>query len=253
MATATRRRIPRRLMIEPLLEAVWELRFEGATAAGGALLGTLFEKIKAQGENVSIEALPLASVPSNVREAQEQFRYAPTTVLRYRNHAIFVGDRCAALSVVRPYPGWQEYEKNISTLAGWLRDSGMLKTVEHSTLKYLDFFDYRPEEVFKKLRTDIRLGGIKASPGEFQMQAKVEKSGLAGTIRIMNPTSVAVEGRVRQGLVTDIQMGWGNQGSQDFWAGFNNQLRKAKIACHELFFGLLTEETIKAHKPVYED
>lgn len=85
------------------------------------------------------------------------------------------------------------------------------------------------------------------------MQAKVEKSGLEGTIRIMNPTSVAVEGQVRQGLVTDIQMGWRNQGSQDFWAGFNNQLRMAKIACHELFFGLLTEETIKAHKPVYED
>lgn len=69
MATATRRRIPRRLMVEPLLEAEWELRFESAAAAGGALLGTLFEKIKAQGENVSIEALPLASVPSNVREA----------------------------------------------------------------------------------------------------------------------------------------------------------------------------------------
>ncbi len=253
MPTKLKLRIPKRLKVEPLLEAVWELRFEGHLALDRALLGLFFERLKAAGHSVTIEALPLASVPPNVRGGQEHLRYAPTTVLRYENYAIFIGDRCAALSVVRPYPGWLEYQKTISTLATWLRESGMVSNVEQSTLKYLDFFDYRPDEIFRKLRADIRLGGIKPKPGEFQLQVKVERDGFEGTIRIMNPMAVTVEGQVRQGLVTDIQLSWKNPGSREFWADLIKDLNKAKNACHELFFGLLTEETIKAHKPIYED
>ncbi len=253
MAEKSRKRIPKRLKKEPLLEAVWELRFEGDPAAGGALPGILYEKLKAQGENATIETLQLGSIPRKMRETQEQLRYAPTTVLRYKNYAVFIGDRTTALSVVKPYPGWREYERVISTLVTWLRESGMITNVEQSTLKYLDFFEYRPDEVFKKLRVQVQLGGAKLQGGELQLQAKIARDGFEGTIAIMNPRTVTDQGQSRQGLVTDIQVSWKNKESQDFWVDFPEHLRKAKILCHKLFFELLTEETLEAHKPVFED
>ena len=253
MEKKRKKRIPKRLGREPLIEAVWELRFEGDPASGGALPGMLFEKLKAQGENASIEALALSSMPRNLRDAQEPFRYAPTSVLRFKNFAIFIGDRCAALSVVRPYPGWSVYEKAILTLADWLRHSGLLKNVEQSSIKYLDFFSCKPEEVFRMLRAGVQLGGLRLKGGGLQLQAGVERDGFEGMIRIANPATVLIEGELRQGLLTDIQFGWKVLKSRDFWAAFQEDLRKSKTLCHELFFELLTEETLKAHKPVYED
>ena len=253
MPEPVKKRIPKRLRIEPLLEAVCELRFDGDPAAGGALPGILFEKLKAAGRTAAIESSPLASVPLAVRNTQEAWRYAPTSVLRYDNYAVLTGDRVAALSVTRPYPGWTKYQQQISKLVGWLRDSNMVSTPEQWTLKYLDLFECGPEEIFKKLRAQIRVGKWRPEPGELRLQMKVQQSVFDGVVQIMNPGRVTVAGQLKQGLVTDVQVTWKNQPGGDFWRDLSAMLDQARAACHELFFGLLTEETLKAHGPIYED
>ena len=253
MTTATKKRMPKRLKKEPLLEAVWELRFEGDPAAGGVLPGILFEQYRASGREPKIETLPPALIPPATRNAQDAFRFAPTSLLRFGNYAVLTGDRIAALSVTRPYPGWAEYERRISELAGWLRDSKMVKTPEQCTLKYLDFFECGLEEVFKRLRVQIRIGKWQAEPGELRLQMKVQARRFDGIIQIMNPARVTVEGQAKEGLVTDVQVTWKKKSDGDFWKGFPEMLARAKTACHELFFGLLNEETLQAHGPIYED
>ena len=252
-AKRKKRRIPRRLETEPLLEAIWELRFEGDPAAGGALPGILYEKIKAEGREAKIEALPLGSVPRNMRDAQDQFRYAPTSALRYNNYTILISDRIAALSVVRPYPGWSEYAEHIFELVQWLQDSGMIKNIEQASVRYLDFFECGPHDIFKKLRVGIHIGDLKVGPGPLTLQLNIARVGFDGTINIANPTSVAFEGQVRQGLVTGVQVSWKSSGDENFWKTFPDKLSAAKKTCHEVFFELLTEETVRDHKPIYED
>lgn len=253
MAKKRKRRIPKRLNIEPLVEAIWELRFEGDPAAGGALPGILYEKLKAKGRDVKIETLPLASVPRNTRDAQEQLRYAPTSSLRYDNYTVLTSDRSAALSVVRPYPGWRGYADSISELAQWLQNSGMVKNIEQCSVRYLDFLPCEPTEILKLLRLDIDVGDLQFAAGPLTLQLSLQRNGFNGIIHIVNPATVTFEGQIRQGLVTAVQVTWTGPGDGNFWREFPDELLHAKTTCHELFFDLLTEETIKAHKPVYED
>ena len=46
-------------------------------------------------------------------------------------------------------------------------------------------------------------------------------------------------------------MAWQAEASGDFWKDLRQTLPEAKKACHQLFFGLLTEETLTAHMPIY--
>ena len=251
MAKEVAAQIPKKLNKEPLLEAIWELRFDGNPAAGTALLGLLFKKYAIDGREVKIQTLPLASVPPEARNSQEPLRYLATSILRMENYGALIGDHAVALSVTKPYPGWTALRKKILELAKWLQQSQLIGQPQQCTLRYIDFFPQLEIEPLRSLRLEIHAAGMQPGAGELKLQMPVKKGIFDGVIQIMNPATVTVMNKQERGLVTDVQVTWHNKASVNFWKAFPSVLDKAKSACHQLFFGLLTEKTVKYHDPVY--
>ncbi len=86
-----RKRIPVRLKREPLLEAVWEVRFTSAKRSVVELLPGLI--YKALGSNYpNAVRLPAADIPSVVVEQDPSLRFVPKIRLEGNNHAVQIGD-----------------------------------------------------------------------------------------------------------------------------------------------------------------
>ncbi len=96
------RKIPARLKKEPLLEAIWEIRFSGAKSSVADLLpGMLFKSFPGKYEN--IVRLPVADIPAPIVDRDRNLRFAPKIRLENGNQAVQVGERMAffARRVVR--------------------------------------------------------------------------------------------------------------------------------------------------------
>ncbi len=107
-AKSMNRRIPIRLDKEPLLEAVWEIRFgtEGDLPVGEMLPGILYQILR--GTYPTIVRLPAADIPRPIAQVDEALRFIPTIRLEGppgTPFAIQVGDRVVSLNNRRPYSG----------------------------------------------------------------------------------------------------------------------------------------------------
>lgn len=244
-------RIPIRLGKEPLVEAVWEVRFDGGESVGSALPGILYEKYHRENPDLKVQTLPLVSMPGEVRSLQPSFRYMPTHSLKVGSYVVFTGDHVVALSVSAPYPGWSRYGAAICRLADWLQESGLVRTPTQFSLRYTDFFE-GDRRILGNFRLALKAGSYEPSEDGFQFQMGIKLDGLAGAVQMAFPAQMThPESRIRTGLVTHVQATWTAASETSFWDQYGASLGVAKAACHKVFFNLLTDEAIKAMDPIY--
>ena len=74
--------LPKKLKKEPLIDAVFEVRFTSAFPAGGVLPGLLFGNLDG---DKKIEQLPLLQLPQVIRDADPNLRFAPLSRLDWGN------------------------------------------------------------------------------------------------------------------------------------------------------------------------
>lgn len=97
-------KIPIRLKKEPLLEAVWEIRFSWTKPFVADLLpGLLFKALPKKYNNTV--RLPAADIPAPIVERDPNLRYVPKIRLENGNQSIQVGEHVASLSCRRLYSG----------------------------------------------------------------------------------------------------------------------------------------------------
>ena len=101
-------RIPARLKKEPLLEAVWEIRFDAVKAPVADLLPGILYKTFA-GKFSSVTRLPFADLPAVAFEHDPNLRYAPKIRLEVGNQAVQIGEHMVSLNCRRPYSGWLNF------------------------------------------------------------------------------------------------------------------------------------------------
>ncbi len=247
------KQLPKRLGKEPLLEAVWELRFAGDVSTGQELPGLLLGKLRADYPGARIELRPLANVPPEFRNSQYQMRYGATHALPCGEFTILTGDNVVAVSMVKPYPGWDTFRKRISTLADWLNKAGVIRKPTAFSIRYVDFFAGSPAETLNLLAAEIRMGEFKPTSGELQLQMGVVLNEFQGSIQVLNPVTLPGGSNPleKTGMVTDIVVNAALRDPENAWNDIKSNLNPAKEACHRLFFNLLKPETIKSLDPIY--
>jgi|GEM_PF-2400448 uncharacterized protein (TIGR04255 family) len=243
--------IPVRLGKEPLMEAAWELRFDGDATAGSLLPGVLYEKYRNEFPDLKMAILPASAIPAEARATQPPFTNLPTHALKFGNYTLFVGDQVVALTVTRPYPGWQKFKPRIVELATWLRELRPVGRPRQMAVRYTDFFA-GADELLGKIQLNASLGDWRPSSRGLQLQMGINLGPLSGTIQVQFPVQVSAAGTASQdGLITIVQMAKMVADGEDFWADHEGLLDRAKTACHQVFFGILKPETISELEPVY--
>jgi uncharacterized protein (TIGR04255 family) len=244
------RRIPVRLKREPLLEAVWELRFSGDPEAANVLPGVFYKALA--GAFPKIVRLPLMDVPAAVIEAEPEFWFSPRLRLEGGNRAIQVGARVFTLNLLRPYPGWADFSRQIRVLLQLAQESGVVRKPERFSFKYVNMLEESLGACMEILNADLRLGEWNLASSSLQLRVQSRSGDFIHSCMIASPATVERPdlGKLK-GTIVETEV-IGELDSADPWKTAEQQLDSAHLACKEAFFGILREKTVTDLEPEYE-
>ncbi len=245
-------RIPARLRREPLLEAIWEIRFSGeASPVVDLIPGILFQSF--HGEYQTVTRLPIAAIPSFLVEKDPNLRYQPKIRLEAGNRAIQVGDRVASLSCRRPYSGWARFSEEIRKVAQVLRGSGLLDRLERFSLKYVSLIEVPRPAALGLLNLEITMGDHSLASRPVQLVTEIHERDLVHIVQIVSPAEARLPGatsRLKGVLISMDSIKPLGEGAS--WGTVDERLDDVHAACKKMFFHLLKPETIQALGPEYE-
>jgi uncharacterized protein (TIGR04255 family) len=245
--------LPKKLKKEPLIDAVFEVRFTSTFPIGSVLPGLLFGSLAG---DKKIEQLPLSQLPQIMRDADSNLRFAPLSRLDWEQFYINVGERSVSVGFKYPYPGWSSFKPAIITVMDVLKGAGVVKSVERYALKYIDLLpsnDLREQVAF--VNFDVTLAGHKLENEAFQIRLEIPRDSFIHAVQVVSSaTAILPNGESRQGLVVDVDTIVNQQGVtfDELLSGFSDKLEAIHQANKEVFFDCLQTQTITALEPEYD-
>jgi uncharacterized protein (TIGR04255 family) len=245
--------LPTKLKKEPLIDAVFEVRFSARISASSVLPGILFREL--DGEK-NIESLPIAQVPEQIRENDLNLRYAPVKKLAWDNIFIQIGDRSLSVLCRLPYPGWDSFKAKILKIISEISRSGIIQMIERFSLKYIDIIslhgDCQPASL---LNLSLMLGNHTLDRETFFLRIEIQKNELIHAISVASHAKAKLQdGSTREGLILDIDSIY-NTNNLDFSEWFGDLEQKLDYVHHEnkeVFFDCLRDETVQMLEPDYD-
>lgn len=245
-------KIPTRLKKEPLLEAVWEVRFCGTKPSVADLLpGMIFSALP--GKYETIVRLPAADIPAPIVEHDPNLRYMPKIRLENGNQAVQVGEHVVSLNCRRPYSGWNKFSSDIRDLAKVLQDTCLIATLERFSLKYMDLIEADQTLGLGCLNLDLKLGEHEISKRPVQLRTEIKKDDLTHIVQIVSPAEVELPGHEPRlkGVLLDIDT-IKPLAENESWNDLDRRLDDVHLACKRMFFSLMRPETVNKLEPEYE-
>lgn len=220
---------------------------------GGILPGLLFGKL---GDKTTIEQLPVAQIPQQIRDLDQNLQFAPLSRLDWENYYINVGDRSVSVGFKHPYPGWSNFKPAIIRVMEVLKDANIIKSVDRYALKYVDLIpgDNLQEQV-ALVNFDVTLAGHKLKSESFQLRIEIPVDDLIHAVQVVSSATARMQsGESRQGLIVDVDTiaVQNNISFIELLTGFPEKLEAIHHANKKMFFDCLKPETITALEPEYE-
>lgn len=245
--------LPIKLKKEPLIDAVFEVRFDSVAPASVVLPGFLFNGL--DGEK-SIEMLPVAQIPEKMRKADPNLKYAPLSRLNWGLFFINIGDSSLSVSCKYPYPGWNIFKPAIIKILNVLLDSKQPKTIERYSLKYIDLIpasDHRQKVSMVNL--DVSIAGHKLEKEPYTIKVEIPKDGMINVVQIISSAKAILHtGITKEGLIVDVDTVANQNGisMQMLFDGLPNKLDAIHQVNKAVFFDCITPNTLKSLEPLYD-
>lgn len=246
-------RLPIKLKKEPLIDAIFEVRFSASASAANILPGFFFSRLKG---NKGIERLPTAELPKPIRDNDSNLRYAPLVRIQLDNFIVSVGDSSLVVGCKLPYPGWSEFKPKILEILRLVGEIGIVQVVQRFSMKYIDLI---PSDDIRKqvsmIRSSVTIGDHTLEKESFSLRMEIHRD---KTFHIVSVVSSAVavlqNGSQRNGIIVDIDTieDGHNQGFNAWLGQVESKLDAMHLANKEMFFECLRPETIAELEPVYE-
>lgn len=99
--------LPTKLKKEPIVDAVFEIRFKSVAPVSMILPGVFFQP-GLDGEK-TLSELPAAQIPKHVRDIDPNLQFVPTQQIQWNGFVISFSDKSIVIAVSFLYPGWTAY------------------------------------------------------------------------------------------------------------------------------------------------
>ena len=241
-------RLPAKLGKPPLLEAVFEIRFQAKKESAGDILpGILYEKLGTYYEKV--RPLPLASVPRELRERETNLHYLPSHQLVGPQRQLQVGDRVALISEGLSYQSWSVFRKYAHELAETLQGTNIVDRILRYSLKYVNLIAGPPGKQLSLLNAKFEIAGDSAPEKGFHFRTEyIAKPWL---------TIITLATRVKppqpeDGLVIEVDTIRADSAG-DLFEDIEARIDETHTTLKPYFFKLLTPQTLNGLEPVWEE
>lgn len=241
--------LPLRLQKEPLIDAVFEVRYSSAIPASNILPGVFFSKYPGK---ITIERLPTSELPQPLLQADPNLQFAPLIRLYWKNFVVLIGDRSLAVGCKLPYPGWANFKIAIIEIITLLRDTGIVETIQRFSMKYVDLIRSADiSEQISMINASVVVGDHVLQKEAFSLRMEIPENGCINAVQIVSSAIAALpDGSTQEGVIIDIDT-ISSVENQSF-----DQLLSQLDAMHAtnkaMFFKCLRPETIETLGPVYE-
>ncbi len=245
------RNIPIRLKKEPLIEAVWEVRFTVAKPSAAELLpGLIYQFLHERYPNTV--RLPVADIPAPIQETDPRLRYMPKIRLEGGNQCVQIGEHVLSLSCRRPYSGWSNFASDIRNLINVADGTKLIERLERFSLKYIDLIELEQPPDLSCLNMTLKLGGKEISALPVQLKTEIREDSLIHIVQIISPAEVIIPGDPQKhvGVLLDIDSINVFQ-EKGTWQEVDALLEEVHSSSKRMFFNLLTNETIEKLEPEY--
>jgi len=246
------RKLPILLDKEPLLDAIFEIRFAGITNVADLLAGYLFHVLQ---PGTPLMRLPAADMPQSVRSSDPALHYLPTVRIDWGKFNISFGDRNVILACKLPYPKWPDFKSSILRLVNEISKIGSDYQVERYSLKYVNVIPSENiADQIKKIRLDISIGDIEVKEEHLSLEVhRREEDYLHIMTIVTGAQGQIIGGNTFRGVVVDIDS-IAEIALTDF-NSFNDKMSQniesLRQANKAKFFACLTEQTIEEMGPTY--
>ena len=239
-----------RLEHDTIVEATFEIRFESTINTAADLLpGILFAEFKGRFPKTLRTAA--SDLPRQFQHLDPNLKYTSRQGIGNDEFQILIGDFAVQISTKRPYVGWERFMPTILDVLALLEKSGFVKRVERFSLKYANLVEGKsiPEQM-SHIRLKAHLGQTDLTSLLTIIRTEIHKEGLNNIVELAPTTKVRLGELELEGImisVDSIQFD-----PQDFWGNREKALNKAHDVEKEIYFDILTQETIAALKPTYQ-
>ena len=242
-------RMPKQLGKSPLVEAIFEMRFEAdAPVAGDLLPGLLYSLMKNQYPQVI--PLALSSIPREIRDKTADLSYQPSHRLTNGPHSVQVGDRVLTVNSL-DYPGWAKFKEHVASALLAIKGTELVKRVERFSFKYVNLIEAAPTEAQLSL-LNLRVELIDGPPRERGFRLRVERDDDDfQTIIEMIPNTTAKHTRAAKqvsGLLITVDTIRSKVG--EAFLTNKSALEEAHSVLKKTFFSLLTEDAVRRLEPI---
>jgi uncharacterized protein (TIGR04255 family) len=243
-------KVPARLERDPILEAVFEFRFQGAVPAVAEVLqGAMYPKLRDRFSKV--QRTPFSQFGGLLDDPA--LRYQPRLVLQGDNLRVHIGDRAIALVCVKPYVGWKAFRPLILELVDLVKTAKVVKESERISLKYINLLEGQsPAQQFSLVHYNASLGRGQYRLSDYltYTRTEIEKDGLINIVELgANSVAQTPSGPVK-GLILSVDSIC--NAPPDFLSNPEPHVEKVHNVEKNVFFDVLTEETINAMGPKWE-
>lgn len=245
--------IPKRLVKEPLIEAIWQLQFESAGGHLGDILpGMLFTALREAHPKLKLQRLPSADIPAQMAQADPNLRYMARYRMEEPDSPIMyqVGDRIITLNCRRPYSGWGTFKQKILGLIKIIEGSKLVPLPVRHSLRYIDFMTLDPAPNHAGLKLSLKLGQFDIQSLPMQIRIELPDGDCTHIVQVATPASVQFPEGTKEGTILDLET-LSTRSASD-WTSIARQTDHLHERSKALFFEhILTAEAIESMEPEY--
>lgn len=254
MTDAFKSRVPVSLEKDPIVEAVFEVRFDSTEQQPADLLiGLLFSKLRLQFP--TSRRLPFADIPRPMRDADPKLRFQPLHALEGAGHRILISDKAIALSQLKPYPGWNSFREDIVRLVEAVHQTGIVSGVTRCSLRYLNVLTEGEPNDLKKFRLDLNIADLPLRGPGFALQAEVEREECIAVLQLTSGATVVASTSSEKFATTGFLVTVDTvrqAGLEEFWENPLDFLEQLHRVGKQVFFGLLASDVVSSLGPRWE-
>lgn len=244
--------LPIRLGNSPLVEALFEIRYQAQAPASSILPGYLYTALGCS----EIVRTPHADIPDQIRQSTPELRFVPLTRLKWENYFINLGDNNIVISSGHPYEGWPKFKEIIKRILSKAHELRLIGITERYSLKYLDIFDMpgftNPGD---GLSFNIGFPGIKNDARSTHLRTEIPQGTQHHIIQYFGEAQGNLPGSIsKKGQMLDIDsiQILEKISLEQLLSEFDTFMDTLHSQNKQLFFNLVSPEGLKALEPIYE-
>lgn len=250
--------LPTRLRKEPLVDALFEIRFTTRLPAiANVLPGMIFSKL-ANESNIPlhVERLPIADLPIQMRNSDPFLRFQPQVRVLFDGFNILIGDFTLNIGCKMPYPGWSEFKPRITSILDLLFNTKLIEKIERYSLKYVDVIDDNdlPDRV-RRSTVRLSIADHEISSETFSVRIELPRSDYIHVVQVVSSATATISsGESRTGLLIDVDtIATPNiTNVQHVIENIDLLLNNIHEANKAVFFDCISQEALEYLEPIYE-